>query len=557
MALDNADDIDMLFTKPSSAATDSGCTKRLSDYLPESSRGSMLITTRDERIGTRLAGTHASIVVNPMSPQEAQELLQNGHKESSDSSNLDDSRNLLEALEHLPLAITQAAAYMTENHISLTEYLESFRKSDSDLQDLLDADFGYLRRDSDSHNSVIRTWKLSFDLISKQKPRAAEILSLMAVLDRHRIPKNLLRNHTDRNNDITTALGTLQAFSLIKAEGDGEYALHRLVQMATRKWLEMQGTTGKWQEKALSVVADIFPLGNFETWTMCESLLPHAQTVIQYGTNGICPERYWYLLTKVARFDMLQGRYEMACTGFFAAVEGQKKLFGSDHHSTLNTMGNLANTYLYQGQLKEAEKLRLKVLEAQKRVLKADDPSILISKNNLASIYRNQDQLEEAEKLHVEVVNARKKVLGEEHLDTLNSMNSLAVTYQRQGRWCEAEKLYMQVIKAREKVVRTDHPDTLHCRDSLALAYQSQGRLKEAEELYLDVIEKRKTVLRAGHPDMIDSMGNLAMFYNGQDRHDEAIAWMKEVVDMNIKTRGAEHPNTVNTVNWLKKWTNS
>lgn len=147
------------------------------------------------------------------------------------------------------------------------------------------------------------------DLISKQEPRAAEILSLMAVLDRQGIPENLLRDDSDRDVDFKMALGTLIAFSLVKVEGDGAgYELHRLVQLATRKWLDIQGEKEVWQRRALTVVASIFPEGRFENWTTCESLLPHAQTVLHYGdTNGLCSKEYSELLYNVAYFDHEQG----------------------------------------------------------------------------------------------------------------------------------------------------------------------------------------------------------------------------------------------------------
>lgn len=81
---------------------------------------------------------------------------------------------------------------------------------------------------------------MSFDLISKHKPRAAEMLSLMTVLDRQGIPENLLRQEKDRNIDFMTALGTLQAFALITAGvGGAGYEIHPLVQLATRNWLEI------------------------------------------------------------------------------------------------------------------------------------------------------------------------------------------------------------------------------------------------------------------------------------------------------------------------------
>ena len=378
----------------------------LSDYLPRSSGGSTLITTRDERLGKRLAGIHASVVVSQMSPQEARYLLEKRQMDPSGSSNDDPSIRLLEALGYIPLAITQAAAFISENHISLTQYLEMFHKSDSDVQDLLNEDLGDRRRDAQGHNSIMRTWKMSFDLISKQKPRAAEMLSLMAVLDRQGITESLLRRKQDRSIDFTTALGTLRAFSLVSAglEGTG-YEIHRLVQLATQKWLEIQGKIGVWQEKALLVVAKMFPQGKFENWKTCESLLPHAQKVIQNAdVTKKHPLEFSSLLSNMAHFDRGQGQYEIAGARCLAAIDVQKQILGKEHSWTLNSITSLAINYAKQSRLEEAERLFMQVLETRTRVLGAEHPDTVFAISNLACVCSQQSRWEEAEKLSTQVL---------------------------------------------------------------------------------------------------------------------------------------------------------
>ena len=463
MVLDNADDRDTFFAKSTSATADVEPTRPLSDYLPQDSQGLMLITTRDNRMCKRLAGIHASIIVRPMTFSEAEKLLRS-QLEEHHAWNDDESRKLITELEYIPLAITQAAAFVSQNSVPLADYLDMFRTDDSEIQKLLsEEDLGDARRDSDSPNSVFRTWKLSFDLISKQKLRAAEMLSLMAVLDRQGIPKSLLQHKTDSDVDVKTALGTLQAFSLITLEDNGMgYQLHRLVQLATRKWLELQGTKAKWQEQALLVLADQFPIGAFENWKICESFLPHAQTVIQYkDILERCSEQYLHLMSNIAFFDMEQGRYEIACINNTAAAELQEKLFGLEHPDTLISMNNLALTYENQGRWDEAEKLHVRVMETRIRILKEDHPDTLISMNNLALTYGIQGRWDEAEKLHVQVMKTKIRVLKEDHPDTLISMNNLAWTYHDQERHSEALALMRKVVNLRTKKIGANHPDTL------------------------------------------------------------------------------------------------
>ncbi len=553
MVLDNADNLDLFFTRPDAAAIDEQYSPPLVDYLPQNSNGLMLITTRDERMAKRLAGIHASVVVNPMSPSEAQELLENRQINLAGSSDDGQSTRLLEALGYIPLAITQAAAFINENQISLTKYLEMFRERDSDLQDLLDEDLGDLRRDSQSQNSVIKTWKISFDLISEQMPRAAEILSLMAVLDRQGIPESLLRDGSDRITYFTKALGTLLAFSLIKSGGDVVgYEMHRLVQLATQKWLEVQGTIEKWREKALVVVADMFPSGEIKTWTTCESLLPHAQKVLENEvTNEVYQVKLSNLLYNVAFFELEQGRYATACVRYLAAVEVQKRSLGLEHPSTLTSMHNLALTYQRQGQLEKAEKLLLEVLEARRRPLGAEHPDTLASMNNLALTYREQGRWEEAEKMQLEVSEATKRMLGAEHPDTLTSTNNLALIYREQGRWEEAEKMQLEVSEATKRMLGAEHPDTLPSTNNLALIYKDQCRWEEAEKLQLEVLEATKRLLGAAHPDTLTSIHNLATTYREQGRLEEAEKMQLEVLEATKRLLGAAHPDTLTSMHNL------
>jgi len=76
--------------------------------------------------------------------------------------------------------------------MSVSKYLMLYRQDEQSQSRLLDQESGDLRRDPSVPNSVIRTWQISFDLIKRNKPQAAELLSFMAMLDRQGIPEFLL-----------------------------------------------------------------------------------------------------------------------------------------------------------------------------------------------------------------------------------------------------------------------------------------------------------------------------------------------------------------------------
>lgn len=170
----------------------------------------------------------------------------------------EDADKLVEALDFLPLAFTQAAAFISENSINVKKYMEILRANDSGLTDLLKQGLIGLRRGFDASSSVIRTWQVSFDQIRVQKRRAAELLSLMAVLDRQGIPKEIVCRDDEAQIETITALGILEASSIRSDKGEA-FEMHKLVQPSTLKWLEMHNEKLKWQEGALRLSSAKFP----------------------------------------------------------------------------------------------------------------------------------------------------------------------------------------------------------------------------------------------------------------------------------------------------------
>jgi hypothetical protein len=155
--LDNANNIEIFFSnKANPTLVSSKQTAPLVNYFPRSLNSSTLITTRDKQVRERLANQEKAIIVLPITKLEAERLLWSKVAKEG-SLNKTKSSELLEVLGYLPLAITQAAAYISENNITVEEYVEALCAEDSKIQDLLTKDLPDLRRDFESQSSVIRT----------------------------------------------------------------------------------------------------------------------------------------------------------------------------------------------------------------------------------------------------------------------------------------------------------------------------------------------------------------------------------------------------------------
>ncbi|KAM0433914.1 hypothetical protein ACHAPT_003858 [Fusarium lateritium] len=573
IVIDNADDMELFFpphqgggsTHPSHSATKAE--GNLGRYIPECAHGSILITTRNKQAGLRLARGKRPIEVSRMTDSEADQLVRAILEE--DKVTAEETALLAARLEHLPLALAQAAAFIQENTILIGKYIQLLDESDSALVDRLSEPFEAAGRDSDTPHALTATWIISFEQIERQHAFSSEVLSLISLFDRQAIPEDFVADYWHRRRpkeseateaseeaDITKVLGTLKAFSFISEGKDQTVDMHRLVQLVTRKWLVTKGTMAEFAQHALKIVSDAYPYGEFENREVCLKYLPHADAVLEAKGTDFEDEKIARatLLHCVGGYFFYQGRWGDAEKYQTRSVKLREGIFGEEDPSTLTSMGNLASTYKNQGRWKEAEELEVRVMEMRKRVLGEEHPDTLTSMGNLALTYGNQGRWKEAEELDVRVMEMRKRVLGEEHPDTLTSMANLASTYGNQGRWKEAEELQTQELEICSRVIGEEHPDTLTSMANLASIYWDQGRWKEAEELEVRVMEMRKRVLGEEHPDTLTSMGNLASTYRDQGGSEAALALMRKCVSLRERVLGPDHPDTVSSLTTLARW---
>ncbi|KAF2679034.1 TPR-like protein, partial [Lentithecium fluviatile CBS 122367] len=549
LVLDNADEAAPL-TLPASNDPKTQASARprfLSSYLPQSKNGSVLVTSRTRSVALQLVEEGDILSIEPMDDTSGQELLR---KKLGAEVDEDRIAELARALEFMPLALVQAAAYIRQRapRCSVRQYLEEFYKSDKKRTGLLEYDGGRLRRDEEAKNSILITWQISFEHILQARRSAADLLSLMSFFDRQGIPEALLRNQdrtdnrrngeaviyrgsedSDSNDNESEAslddgfeedIVTLRDYSFIGVTTNSStFEMHRLVQLAMQKWLKEQGQLEMWKEEHIRNLCAAFPTGEHKNWVQCQALFPHAKlTLLQPPKSKESLQRWALLLYNAAWYAWQKGDLGDAQKLSEESMKVWKKLLGKDHADTLNSMAMVGLAAKLAGRWKEAEELEVQVMETRKRVLGEEHSETLTSMANLASTYRNQGRWKEA-----------------------TSMANLASTYRNQGRWKEAEELEVQVIETSSRVLGEEHPSTLTSMANLASTYRNQGWWKEAEELEVQVIETRKRVLGEEHPSTLTSMANLASTYRNQGRCGGAAKSSNENSNQAARSRPPKH----------------
>ncbi|EMC93782.1 hypothetical protein BAUCODRAFT_74513 [Baudoinia panamericana UAMH 10762] len=552
VVLDNADDASVLL-ESSATSSEAHPARRPMDYFPSCDHGSMIITSRSKGEALKLVYEKDCIDVTAMSENEAESLL--GSKLGYASP---DGRQLVRALDCMPLAISQAAAYIRERapRCSVQQYCELMEGSRASRTSLLRRDLHLPNRDPEASNSVLLTWQISFEHIHRVRRSAAELLSVMSFCDRLAIPELLLCAHDEKDDqperdaDFEDDILALRSFSFISNTTSPQvWTMHRLVQDATQIWLEDRKRLDKSLDDFVHRLDMSFPIGEFENWPTCQTLLPHAKCAIEQrpASGGMLLE-WARVMFNSAWYAGELGKYSDALGMATSSMEVRSEQLGEEDERTLQSMAMVAESYRQLGQLAEAERLGVKVTEAFTRVLGEQYGDTLRSMGNLAATYCDQGQWAEAEQLEVEALETMKAVLGDEHPDTMNSMANLAATYRKQARLTEAEQLEVKVLETMKAVLGEEHPRTLRSVGNLATTYADQGRWAEAETLYVKVLEKMKAVLGKEHSDTLSSIANLAATYWKQGRVAETEQLEVKVLETMKAVFGEEHPHTLTSM---------
>jgi tetratricopeptide (TPR) repeat protein len=218
-------------------------------------------------------------------------LLEAAFKRRKTGTDARDARILAETLGQLPLALTQAAAYINRSRLTLARYLEEWRAHRAEVQGWFD------ERQMKYPVSVAVTWQASVDQLTTP---ARDLLNVLSCLAPDPIPESLLDVEAPGIDDgaiiapaeMQDSLAELESYCLITRDGDRpEFAVHRLVQEVTRSRM------GVGEAKAVLGRANAWIAAAFEgdpqdvrTWATLDPLAPHASTVTAAAASEAGPD---------------------------------------------------------------------------------------------------------------------------------------------------------------------------------------------------------------------------------------------------------------------------
>ncbi|KAF5610782.1 hypothetical protein F25303_14521, partial [Fusarium sp. NRRL 25303] len=348
LVVDNADDMQTVMGSK-------GADKGLYRSLPQSDQGRILFTTRYRKVAVSVAGRNI-LDVPAMGRDEARSYFKQALIQEVSSSDEQVMDHLLTLLTHLPLAITQAAAYLNENEISLMDYLQLFENTDRDRIELLSAEFQDDTRYEQSQDPVATTWFISFNQIRKGDELASRILMFLAYVEPKAVPQSMLPEG-ESQQQLTRALGTLCGYRFLDRRGSSKvFDMHSLVHMAIRSWVAENDSEKEQSDAAIKRLREVFPTDDWENRDLWRQYLTHAIKLLRCAddewSGELCELGFW-----VGRCLLVDGRVTEAVKLLEHVVKVQETILAENHPNRLASQHELAGVYEANGQIAEAVEL--------------------------------------------------------------------------------------------------------------------------------------------------------------------------------------------------------
>lgn len=483
----------------------------------------------------------------------------------------------------LPLALSQAAAYLVDADVSCAAYRRLLTDPATMLTDLL-PDASALP--DDQATTVAAAWSLSVARASQFAPQGVPwpLLQLIAMLDPNGIPASVLasepalahltasqtsagdiRHHVDQgraaglaqvpNRDVSSALRVLHRLSLIDhtpATPDMAVRIHNLIQRALRDPLPSAEYNRLAVIAAAALVAAWPPFAR--DTSLAQVLRANANTLIDHAEDALWHPGAHPVLFRSGESLGETGQVAAAIAYYQHLAEASHHRLGPDHADTLTARGNLAQWRGHAGDAAGAAMAAEEVLADRLRVLGADHPETLATRYNLAHWQGQASDPAGAVAAIEQVLADRARVLGPDHPDTLTTRSNLAYWRGRAGDPSGAVAALDQLLDYRLQTLNPDHPDVLIIRYNLAYWRASAGDVAGATMAMEELLTQMLRLFGPDHRLALTARHNLARWRGeAEDAAGAAAAFEKLLADR-LRLFGSDHPHTLNARSELARW---
>ena len=519
-------------------------------FLPTSHRGHILITSRNPAWSDLATPRQVDILDRTDSIALIQKRTRRDENQAADA--------LAQTLGDLPLALSQAAAYIEQTGRSIQEYLRLAEKRKQELLALPSAPIDY-------PSTVATTWSLSFEQVRNQCPPAADLLSLCSFLGASPIPIEILKRgaaalpasfSTIVSDEIQFdhAISTLRRYSLVHVSNQA-LLFHRLVQTVMSR-LEKPGKA--WAEAALRLIHGFFRFSSLDlnSWTRCAFLLPHALTVSAHSQElGIINDALLELLSHIASFWEEQAEYQHAHDLLSSACDLSHSLTGGSPLVQANILHLLGGVELRLGRALQAKTHLENALSAIQATPAGElrDESEVSATNDLAMVHFELDQLPRAEELAKQALSLSHSLLGQNDSQLGLTLGNLGLILTRQARLDEGREHIEHALFILSKIYGPTHPRVATLSNNLGNILRDQGHYEDAQKHFERALRDIESVHGSIHPNVASILRNIGDIYHRKEDFNQAKEYCLRALRIDEECLGPDHINVAIDLNELAR----
>jgi tetratricopeptide (TPR) repeat protein len=532
-------------------------------WPPNSPHGRTLVTTR--RRDAALAGQDRRLIeVGLFTQEESVAYLTAALANYDRYEPTDELVELAEELGNLPLALSQAAAYLIDSGLSAAAYRQLLADRPVPLSDVAPDVLP-----DDQHSSMATSWSLSIERANALRPHglAGPLLRLAAFLDTV-IPAVVfttqpaldflardrsVRPQHERTSpaaveqaDAQAAVRALHRLSLVHHAADlpnSPVRVHRLIQRTVRDSLPAPDYA-EVARAAADALAAAWP--ETESGTAFEDALrPSVFALAGYAGDELLHPTVHTVLFRAGRSLGHSGHVVEALAYFTDLADHIAAHLGLDHPDALAARFEAARWKGEAGYWAEARPMLSNLLSDQIRVLGDDHPDTLATRHELARSHgetgRPYGAIEELSKLLAHAV----RVLGDDHPDTIRARRSRAHWLGETGNSAAAVADLSDLLPRMTRLLGPEHPDLFITRLLHGHWVGEAGEPDQAVDLLSPLVREMVRVLGGDHPDTLTAHGELARWMGKSGDPAEAAAILEDVVHRMTRVLGQEHPSTL------------
>ncbi len=498
------------------------------ESLPLPQRGGSILATSIRR---DLWPSSASCVeVNPFSETEAVSYLKKTIRQDDTAS----MQALAKELGYFPLALGQAAAYITDAMIPIAEYLQAFREDRSLIL-----------------SPLLKTWNLTLKRLKNDHPLAYEWLNIAAHLDPSQIPFQWIQDWSKSRKTSWDILRVLKNYSLIQCNTDS-FSVHHLMHQVIYSQQKME--TLNYYQKAFTLV---------NTNQTTDTWLSHATRIVKNGNllslidrhqqkqlwdkigdikmwigdvSG-AKEAYVHAMEETEHLERATSLFKIGKAVFFLGEESlsyfeksleMRKALGASDSEIIDSLSYVGIGKFFKGRSQEALTDLFEALRMGKGTQKAFSHQCLgLVLDNLS---RHQEALEHLQKA---LALYRSQKYHPEMIDTLLTLGNTFWSLEQPE---NALKYYQEGLEISKKIYGSiSHPQTAGILINTGSLLKKMGRHREGKKYHQEALEfyQKWFIL---HPDEMFAHFNLGLAFYHLDKYEEALKYFQEALEISRKT---------------------